>query len=71
MHWNNRIFKHQQGDQIWYSIHETFYDEDGKVELWTQEEISPYGETVDELIEHVEQLLNDIKKSKEDIIEYK
>ncbi len=32
--------------------------------------MKPYGETVDELIKHLEQMLNDVKKSKDDVLDY-
>lgn len=71
MTWNNRIFrkKHPQGD--YYEMHETFYGLDGPdSKTWTVDPKVPFGETVDELIECLEQMLNDARKCKEDILDY-
>ena len=50
-----RIGRHKVGD---YAFHECFYDENGKVVLWG--ESSPHGETADDLIEDLEQMLTDV-----------
>ncbi len=63
--WNYRIMKHKvdlstlsdslrkllenQDDNYWYGIHEVYYDENGKVDGWTDCEIQPFGETPEEL----------------------
>lgn len=69
--WNNRIFKHKGKDYEYYMIHEVYYDENGKLDGWTEDAISPRGDTVEELIEHLEQLLKDAKRSKKDMLDYK
>lgn len=76
MTWNNRIFRHRYEAKPgewhdFYEVHEVYYDEEGKVFSHTDNPVSPHGDTVDELIEHIEQILNDVKRSKDDIIEYK
>lgn len=74
MHWNNRILKHSSPHGECYRIHEVYYDmepdgnEDGL--SWTVEPKTPFGETVDELIEDLEMMLRDAEKSRDDIIEY-
>lgn len=75
MTWNNRIFKHTDyhekfGSSEYYQLHETYYDESNKIISWTVDNIAPHGDTVDELIEHLEQMLNDAKRSKDDILDY-
>ena len=73
MHWNNRIFKKEiprpDGEiYTYYEMHETFYD--GDKLSWTVDAKKPFGESVDELIECLEQMLKDAKKSKDDILNY-
>lgn len=72
--WNHRIFRHADNTSKYkiesYALHEAFYDDNGKVDTWTEEPTTPYGETVDELIGHLEQMLADAKKFKEDILDY-
>ena len=70
MTWNNRIMRHKHDRCDYYQMHEVYYDKDGKVDGWTENPKIPYGENVDELIEHLEQLLNDAKKCKEDVLDY-
>ena len=59
--WNNRIIKHEKGGVTWYSVHEVFYNEDGSIYARTEDAITIIGETEEETIEQVEQILRDIK----------
>ena len=59
--WNNRIIKHEKGGTTWYSVHEVFYNEDGSIYAYTDDAITIIGETEEETIEQVEQILRDIK----------
>ncbi len=70
MTWNNRIVRHRDKAEDYYEIHEVYYDENGKIDGVTEESIKPYGDTVEELIEHLEQLLKDAVRSKEDVLNY-
>jgi hypothetical protein len=64
---NYRIGRHKVGDDAYYSIHECFYDEHGKIIFWG--ESSPFGETADALIADLEQMLADAKRSRHDIFD--
>ena len=59
--WNNRIIKHEKDGNTWYSVHEVFYNEDGSIYAHTEDAITIIGETEEETIEQVEQILRDIK----------
>ena len=59
--WNNRIIKHEKDGTTWYSVHEVFYNEDGSIYAHTEDAITIIGETEEETIEQVEQILRDIK----------
>ena len=59
--WNNRIIKHEKDGTTWYSVHEVFYNEDGSIYAYTDDAITIIGETEEETIEQVEQILRDIK----------
>ena len=59
--WNNRIIKHEKDGTTWYSVHEVFYNEDGSSYAHTEDAITIIGETEEETIEQVEQILRDIK----------
>ena len=59
--WNNRIIKHEKDGTTWYSVHEVFYNEDGSIYAHTEDAITIIGETEEEAVEQVEQILRDIK----------
>ena len=59
--WNNRIIKHEKDRVTWHSVHEVFYNEDGSLYAHTEDPITIVGETEEETIEQVEQILRDIK----------
>lgn len=67
MYWNYRIFKvlEDYGDKhksFSYSIHEVYYDDDGTISAWTEREISPYGETFDEISKNIEMMASSLSK---------
>lgn len=47
--WNYRVMRTVSGEETTYGVHEVFYDESGTVIFWTQEPVSPIGDTVEEL----------------------
>lgn len=67
MSWNYRIMKHSHKSGDYYAIHECFMD-NGVVTSWTEDEIAPLGETVEELIETLEMMLKDAKKN--EVLDY-
>jgi len=56
-YWNRRVIKHGEGKKAYYQIHEVYYSAD-KIEMWTENAIRPGGETLDELIEELKDMLN-------------
>tara|TARA_B100000676_G_C17633723_1_gene607971 strand:+ start:105 stop:341 length:237 start_codon:yes stop_codon:yes gene_type:complete len=59
--WNNRIIKHEKNGTIWYGVHEVFYNKDGSIYAYTEDAITIIGETEEETIEQMKQILRDIK----------
>lgn len=49
MTWNHRVIKHEKDGEVWYTLHEVFYDDDGSIKGWTQDAIAPLSETRDGL----------------------
>ena len=52
--WNNRIIHHHDPKGPghfcdWYEIHEVFYNDNDKVESWTEDGVGPFGNTLEEL----------------------
>lgn len=63
MTWNNRIYKHLLGGKEYFALHETFYNnETGLIESWTEEPLTEFSDSVDELIQDLEQKLADAKR---------
>ena len=56
-YWNRRVIKHSEGKKAYYQIHEVYYSAD-KIEMWTENAIRPGGESLDELIEELKDMLN-------------
>lgn len=56
-YWNRRVIKHGEGKKAYYQIHEVYYSAD-KIEMWTENAIRPGGESLDELIEELKDMLN-------------
>ena len=70
MTWNNRIFKHEGEHGASYALHEAFYDNREKPHSWTKEPMCGHFESVDELIESLECMLNDAKRFKDAVLNY-
>lgn len=50
MTWNNRVIHRNIDGVDMYTIHEVFYDENGKMMACTVEPAEAYGETISELL---------------------
>jgi len=56
-HWNHRVIKHTKTSvidkveetEVWFSIHEVFYDDFGHPRGYTEDAVEPFGETLLEL----------------------
>lgn len=48
-HWNYRVIRQVEGEEIVWGIHEVYYAEDGSIEGWTANAIDPHGNTLEEL----------------------
>lgn len=84
MTWNYRIFKHTEKINIspfkkypwsktftYFALHEAYYDENGKVNGWTQKAMTESRDTVEELIGMLEIQLADARRFQKDILDYK
>ena len=65
-HWNYRVIKTQPKGRPLYeatcSIHEVYYDDDGKIYGWTADPTDVYGESLHELKEGLEWMLEALEK---------
>ena len=60
--WDNRIVKHEKDDTVYYSVHEVFYKEDGRIYGYTENPITILGETVEDVKSQLEMIMKDIEK---------
>jgi hypothetical protein len=56
-YWNRRVIKHGEGKKAFFQIHRVYYIND-KIDMWSENGIRPGGETLDELIEELKDMLN-------------
>jgi len=68
MSWNYRIMEDGEGIQKYYSLREVFYHNKKKIRAFTKEPEYPIGDTVEDLIQNIEMMLKDAKKSRNDIL---
>ena len=63
-HWNYRVIRkhHTETDSVTYHVHEVYYRDDGNIESWTQESVTPMGETVEELREDIRYFLHAFRR---------
>ena len=47
MSWNHRILAHKDGDEVYFQIHEVYYDEDGKPISYTTDGANVGSESLD------------------------
>ena len=47
MGWNHRILAHKDGDEMYFQIHEVYYDKDGKPDGYTANAVSVGAESLD------------------------
>ena len=51
MKWNYRVCKRGKSPVPAYYIHEVYYDDDGNVQLYSADPVTPFGDLPDELYE--------------------
>lgn len=64
MSWNYRVCKRK--DKVnkikEYSIREVYYDDDGQIEFYSEEAMSPYGSSLDELSDDLDMMKDALDK---------
>lgn len=59
MTWNYRIIHHDSQKHPYFAVHEVFYNEHGDITNWTTEPINITGESRQEVIATIKQMLAD------------
>ena len=49
MSWNHRVLAHKDGDEVWFSIHEVYYDENGIPKSYTANGVNVGGNSIKDL----------------------
>lgn len=62
MTWNYRIIKHDIKKPAYFAVHEVYYDDAGKITLWTSEPISLTGESNKDILADLKHLIKDTKE---------
>lgn len=61
--WNYRIILHDTDDEEpIYLLHEVFYDEEGEISSISESPASPMGETTEELLQDLADMMSDAKE---------
>jgi len=45
MSWNYRMIRTKENETYVYHVHEVYYDKNGKPKSWSENPITPYGES--------------------------
>ena len=62
-HWNHRILQETlPTGELWFSIRETFYNDDGSIYAYTEQPIDVSGYSVDEIRETLQWMLTCLDK---------
>jgi hypothetical protein len=62
-YWNHRVIQQTlPNGELWYGIHEVFYNADGSIYAYTEKPVGVSGDNVDELREYIEWTLKGLDK---------
>ena len=60
--WNYRVVRTEKEQYDSYQLYEVYYDDDGKIEGMTENALQPYGESVEELQNDLEYMMEALKQ---------
>ena len=61
-HWNHKVIKHTTEQEVLYGIHEVFYNDDNSIYAYTEEPVRVYAESIEELREYLQWMMNCLDK---------
>jgi hypothetical protein len=61
-YWNHRVVKRMINNEVSYGIHEVFYNDDNSIYAYTDEPIQVQCESLEDLREYLQWMLNCIDK---------
>jgi len=62
MTWNYRIIKHDKTKNVYFAVHEVYYDEKGSVKGWTEDPIDIVGDSKQEILNTLNHMVEDTKQ---------
>lgn len=60
--WNHRVIVNREGSEDHYQIHEVHYDDEGKIEAWTENAVRVGEDSKDELRMTLHRMLRALSK---------
>lgn len=60
--WNHKVVRTQYNAEVYYGIHEAYYDDTGKVVSWTMRPVEVTGNSIQDLRKTLEQMLECLDK---------
>ena len=60
--WNYRVVRTEEEQYDSYQLYEVYYDDDGKIEGMTENAMQPYGESLEELQNDLEYMMEALKQ---------
>jgi len=62
MTWNYRIIKHDENENVWFAVHEVFYNYDNTIMGYTQDPISIVGDDAGDCITTANMIIRDLER---------
>lgn len=62
MSWNYRVLKKEYKEEVYYFIHEVYYEKDGSIRVWSVDAMNPGGATLGELASDLGMMQEALKK---------
>ncbi len=63
MTWDYRVVLRTVGDESVYAIHEVYYDDDETITGYTENSVSPQGDTFEDLVKDLQLMIRGTEKS--------
>ena len=67
MTWNYRVCKETHDGEVYYTLREVYYKDNGKIDGMTMKEVGAMGESVEELKEVLQNMLKALNKDVVDV----
>jgi hypothetical protein len=62
MSWNHRVLAHETNDEVYFQIHEVYYDKDGNPDGYAEDGTTVGGESIESISWVLEEMTKCLKK---------